>query len=130
MESSAYKKALDAANTEITDLVRQRAELDKRISQLTVTVDALSALTDSHPVVYEDAPSGLEEVGISDAIKQVLRSSPVPLTPGEIKAKLTESGFDASVYANDGAIIQSTLKRLEKEGDVSLVGSVYLAVSL
>jgi hypothetical protein len=130
VENSVYKKALDTAHAEIAELVRQRAEVDKRISQLTVTVDALTALMDSVPVAYDDTPSTMEEVGISDAIKQVLRCSPVPLTPGEIKAKLTESGFDASVYANDGAVIQSTLKRLEKQGDVSLVGSVYLAVSL
>jgi len=130
VENSAYKKALDAAQAEIADLIRQRAELDKRLSHLKVTVDALAALIDIPPEPDEYAPEETEELGISDAIKQVLRSSPVPLTPGEIKAKLTESGFDASAYANNGAAIQNTLKRLELQGDVSLVGSVYLAVSL
>ena len=130
MQTSAYEKALDTAHAEIANLSRQRAELDKRISQLKVTADALTALMDITPEPDEDMHGEIEEPGISDAIRQVLRASPVPLTPSEIEIKLTEGGFDASMYANNGNVIHNTLKHLEQQGDVSLVGSVYLALSL
>jgi len=71
-----------------------------------------------------------EEGGIGEAIRHVLRTSPVPLTRPEIRAKLTEAGFDNVVSITDASVIDQTLKRLEQQGDVSLVGSVYLAVSL
>ena len=75
-------------------------------------------------------PEQEEEPGISEAIRHVLRTSPVPLTRPEIKAKLTEAGFDNVISITDGSVVDQTLKRLEQKGDVSLVGSVYLAVSL
>jgi hypothetical protein len=133
VQNLVYEKALDTARAEIADLVRQRAELDKRISQLKVTADALTALMGISPELHEithEEVEIIEEPGINNAIRQVLRLSPVPLTPGEIKTKLIESGFDTSVYSDNGTTIQKTLKQLELQGDVSLVGSVYLAVNL
>jgi hypothetical protein len=135
VQNLAYEKALDAAHEEIADLVRQCAELEKRIVQLKVTADALTALMGISPELKENTPEPekvkvIEEPGINNAIRQVLRLSPVPLTPGEIKTKLIESGFDTSAYSDNGTTIQTTLKQLERQGDVSLVGSVYLAVNL
>jgi hypothetical protein len=130
VQNSAYEKALNAAHAEFAELVRQRAELDKRISQLKVTAEALATLMNISSGLDEIVHEEIEEPVISDAIRRVLRSSPVPLTPGEIKAKLTENGFDTSTQPGDGDVIHNTLKQLEQQGDVSLVGSVYLAVSL
>jgi hypothetical protein len=130
VQNSPYERALDAAHAELAELVQQRVDLDKRISQLKVTAEALAALMGISPKLNESVQEQSDEAGVSEAIRRVLRSSPVPLTPGEIKAKLTENGFDAGVHAADGDVIHNTLKHLEQQGDISLVGSVYLAVSL
>jgi hypothetical protein len=128
--TSVYEKALDTAAAELSALTLQRNELNKRIARLEATVDALGALMDLSPEPDTSAPEPAEEIGISEAIRQVLRTSPVPLTSPEIKAKLAETAFDDGISATDARVIDNTLKRLEQQGDVSLVGSVYLAVSL
>ena len=58
------------------------------------------------------------ESGITDAIRQVLSKSKIPLSALEIKSGLENSGVDLSGYANPGAVIHNTLTRLEKQREV------------
>jgi len=117
--SAEYDNALKAAHDEIDTLMQQRARLDERLSQLKATVDALTKLMARPTNPGEAMATDVERMGISDAIRQILKSSRVPLTPGDIKTALTARGFSLAGYANAGAVIHNTLKRLEHQGDIT-----------
>jgi hypothetical protein len=135
MDKSDYKKALDAAHAEIAGLMHQRDEIDKKMSQLKAAADSLSAVLDAKPKLDEiTSYAEVLEMGISDAIRHILKSSQVPLTPREIKTKLVEGGFDITIYVNPGAVIFNTLKRLEDQEEIThfvdkaknLIGYTYI----
>jgi hypothetical protein len=119
MNNADYKKTLSAIHTEVSVLVKQREELDRRITQLKEAADTLSAVMGILPEFDEPSYKAVPDMGISDAIRHLLKSAQVPLTPGEIKTRLTTRGFDMSSYASPGAVVHNTLKRLEAQKEVT-----------
>jgi hypothetical protein len=126
MNKADYEKALSAAKTEIDQLLEQRTQIDNRITQLKFTTEALSKLLGID--IWAKAARLAEFInqvpadpGITNAIRQVLASSKIPMNPTEIKLGLESIGFDLSEYANSGAVIHNTLARLERQGEVARV---------
>ena len=123
MEADHYQKALDAANAEMEELLLQRADIDKRLSRLKETTNALSTLLG----VYreQDLPKGSKasvgHLGISDAIRQILSNRRAPMKPPEILAQLQNQGFDMEEYASPLAVIHNTLRRLGRQNEVIVV---------
>src|SRR5271155_1113333 len=127
MGAPSYENALVAASDEMKKLLKQRSEIDARISQLKKTMEALSdlmkPLPSETPSYFDELGTGivmgkLADAGISDAIRQVVSESKVPLTPVQIKELIANRGFDLSGYANAGTVIHNTLARLEKQGEL------------
>jgi hypothetical protein len=126
MKPDEYQKALNAAHEEIQDILQQKFVLDDRLSQLKRTVDALSSLVEEFPPVaqlYGAVAEGLPVGGISNAIRRILTESKSPMTPTQIKTALSARGFDMSEYANAAAVIHNTLKRLERQKELTVVQS-------
>jgi hypothetical protein len=122
MATPSYENALVAASDEMQKLLKQRSEIDTRIAQLKKTMEALTALmapspSESDAMTFYDELGMGAQLGISDAIRQVLRESKIPLSPTEIKAALANRGIDLS-YANPGTVIHNTLNRLERQGEL------------
>ena len=122
MNKADYQKALKAAEVEIHEILQKRAALDVRLTQLKSAAEDLSALLQEVPKFdsglwarIRDTPEG---VGITDAIRQILIESKIPLTPVQVKDALRQSGLDTD-YQNTMAVIHNTLKRLEKQGEVA-----------
>jgi hypothetical protein len=107
-----YRRALDAACREWEVLARQRVEIDDRLAQLTETIGTLSRLCGLTPTVAW---------GLTDACRVVLRTAARPLTPVEVRNKLAAIGFDLTSYANELAAIHTTLKRLNRSGELRFV---------
>ena len=119
MNNESYSKALEDARAEMAGTLRMRSRIDARLTQLKSTIEVLSALLEGPPKPdQDDSLEILDSVGISEAIRQVLRETGDSLTPNQVKAKLTEANFDLSKYANPSAVIHNTLKRLEAQGEV------------
>src|ERR1700730_3531939 len=138
MRPADYTAALKAAQSELREIITERARLDDRLNQLKKTIDALSALLKENPALANGfsnaygilvgveglAAPGAGDMGISDAIRQLLIESKAPLTPPEIRNYLSDKGFDFSAYANPMAVIHNTLKRLNKQGEIAgIVGT-------
>jgi len=122
MSNESYEKALENARAEMTELLRKRAHLDSRLTQLKSTIDVLSSLVNEPPKLgAEISAEMLDDMGISEAIRRVLRESQVALTPNQIKNKLSDFGFDLAQYSNSGAVIYNTLKRLERQKEITPV---------
>ena len=106
---------LEALQTELSDLVAKRAELDERIAHLTETVKGLSYL------MGHDGSTGVLGLGLTDAIRKALGASGGPMTPVEIRAALMQAGFDIYKYTDIIPSIHAILKRLFEADEVVIV---------
>lgn len=120
-----YKSAIQAARSEMEEMLAKRAAIDKRLQQLKQTMDGLGALLEEVPdadssVSETESDQSLSEgIGISDAIRVVLSEVRVPLSPSEIKTFLSKRGFKFHEYANPMAVVHNTLKRLALQEEVT-----------
>ena len=107
-----YRRALEAAVTEYESLGEQRRDIDKRLAQLAHTIGTLSQLLGLTPTV---------PMGLTDAIRLVVRGAGVPMTPIEVRDRLHGIGFDVSKYANDLAAVHTILTRLNQSGELRFI---------
>jgi len=112
-----YSKTLSSIEQETEDLLRARAQIDKRLTQLKTTADSLRDLlgVGGLDVKIDKLSSGL---GVTGAIRKVLWASKIPLSSSQIKAGLENLGVDLSIYANPAAVIHNTVTRLERQNEV------------
>jgi hypothetical protein len=124
MNSENYRKAMEDGQKELEHWLRVRIEIDQRIAQLKSTVALLGGLIGDAPrITAAESTEELVDMGISDAIRQVLREHMQSLTPGEIKVLLAQAQFDLDKYVNASAVIHNTLKRLESQGEIASITS-------
>jgi hypothetical protein len=109
MTTEHYKKALEAAIAEFESLGEQRRTIDKRLSEVSESINALSRLCGLTPNV---------SMGLTDGCRLVLRNGGLPMTPIEVRDRLAAFGFDMARYANDLSAIHTVLKRLNHAGEV------------
>lgn len=119
---ATYKTTLEIARVEFEQLIAEEAELQIRLDGnrnrqvgLKKTIDSLSAL------IGEDSDAGIP--GISDAIRTVLSNQyeadkRLMLMPTGIRNRLVSAGFELGNYKNPMAVIHTTLKRLEEQGEI------------
>jgi len=112
MTQDDYRRALETAAREYEDLGARRREIDQRLAELAQTIGTLSKLLGLTPTV---------PMGLTDAIRLVVRGAGVPMTPVEVRDRLHGIGFDVSKYANDLAAVHTILKRLNESGELRFV---------
>src|SRR5882762_8141710 len=129
MDNTEYEKALAAAQAETERLLGQRESIDRRLSELKGTVDALFKLLTggSEPIptfkltrarlveLMNQVPS---DAGITDAIRAVFASSGMTLSVGDVRRAVERAGFDLSNYVNPSAVVNNTVGRLERQGEL------------
>jgi hypothetical protein len=112
MTHDDYRKALEAASREYEALAEKRREIDQRLAELAQTIGTLAKLLGLTPTV---------PMGLTDAIRLVVRGAGVPMTPVEVRDRLAAIGFDVSKYVNDLAAVHTILKRLNEAGELRFV---------
>ena len=112
MTSEDYRRALQTAVREYEDLGIRRREIDRRLSELAQTIGTLSKLLGHTPTV---------PLGLTDAIRLVMRGAGVPMTPVDVRDRLQGMGLDMARYTNDLAAVHTILKRLNDAGELRLV---------
>jgi hypothetical protein len=110
--SHDYRRALEAAICEYETLGARRREIDQRLAELGHTIGTLSKLLGLTPTV---------PMGLTDAIRMVVRGAGVPMTAVEIRDRLHAIGFDVSKYSNDLAAVHTILKRLNDSGELRFI---------
>jgi hypothetical protein len=120
MNRDEYLKTLEAVEQETKNLLRDRSQIDQRLLQLKTTAESLRALLGIEGLDVK-IDGIVSELGITDAIREVLASSKMPMSAPVIKSELVNRGLDLSGYANPAAVIHNTLTRLEKQGEVARV---------
>ena len=112
MTQEDYRSALQAAVREYEELGQKRRQIDGRLAELAQTIGTLSRLLGHTPTV---------PIGLTDAIRLVMRGAGVPMTPVAVRDRLRAIGFDVAKYTNDLAAVHTTLKRLNDAGEVRFV---------
>jgi hypothetical protein len=109
MTHEDYRRALDTATREYEALGEKRREIDQRLAELAQSIATLTKLLGLTPTV---------PMGLTDAVRLVVRGAGVPMTPIEVRDRLAGIGFDVSKYVNDLAAVHTILKRLNEAGEL------------
>jgi len=109
MTHEDYRRALESATREYEELGVKRRAIDDRLAELAQTIGTLSKLIGLTPTV---------PLGLTDAIRLVVRGAGVPMTPTEVRDRLRGIGFDVSKYVNDLAAVHTILRRLNQSGEL------------
>lgn len=122
MTADQYTEALAKARRELAVLVQKRADLDKRISTLHITIEGLATLSEpneSAKTAHESAQKGnLQELGITDAIRAILGGSQTHMTAPQIRNALADRGYDVDRFASILTVIHNTIKRMDDQGEI------------
>ncbi len=129
------KESLVIATQKLNEFVAARAEIDKQRAAIDAHIIQWKQLVDSLRTVCtdedEEDPSdvelsafvegkpGRQTVKFTDGVRTVLKEKRnVIVTPLDIRAGLTNLGFDFSKYSQPLTPIHNCLKRLEEQGEV------------
>ena len=112
MTQDDYRRALEAAIKEYEELGATRQQIDNRLAELAQTIGTLSKLLGLTPTV---------PIGLTDAIRIVVRGAGLPMTATEVRDRLRGIGFDVSRYSNDLAAVHTILKRLNQSGELRFI---------
>src|ERR1700675_3310954 len=110
MVRTDIKSILENSKKDLAELVRQRDQLNVAIIQLENQVQSLSA------IVWRDELTQLQSgkfrqslVGISEAIRSVLRLKNKAMTASDVKADLEMMGYNFKGFTNPSAMVHNTL---------------------
>ena len=108
-----YRNALEEAreqfkvSTERQNLLRvQLMATESDVARLRRTITALAAMCSE--------PSTFDDLGLTDAVKEVMTKEPVLVTTTDVVQKVEEIGFDVKSQKNVQASVHTILQRLCK----------------
>jgi|SRR5579862_1714294 len=110
MKAIDYAAVLKATREELDRLRREREQNDVRIAKLEQIENALSA-------EVEDAAEERPLAGVTDVVRNILKTANEPLSAIDVRDKMLTMGFDASGYSQFLASIHVVLKRLTKSNE-------------
>ena len=118
MVKADVKKLLEESRKELAELVRQRDQLNIAIIQREERVRGLSAIALRDELTQGQNDSKQSLVGITEAIRSVLRLKNKPMTAAEVKADLEMMGYHFKGFSNHSAMVHNTLKRMAENGEL------------
>ena len=121
MTNKSYRKALDAAFTELEELLHEEERIQNRMLSVRKTINALSILCQEageHTDFRERASATMLrmlEGSITEDIFKVLRAAKEPLTTSEVRDELKKLG-SLGEHKNPLATINAVINRLVEQG--------------
>lgn len=122
MARKDYQRAFSAAKHDLAELLHRRQTIDQRIARLVPLLKELATQCDAKvpsELWHDAAPENIRSMGITDAVRLALKTSPRPMRPKEVAEQLEKWGFGVSEYSNVLASIHTILKRLVKSGEAT-----------
>jgi hypothetical protein len=125
----SYESELETFSNELESLVRQRAEIDRKIHRVKQVIQGIAALAG---VDVDESLAALTEYdnrGLASGIQSVLKVIGAPMSAAAIRQSLIAAGYDLSGYANASSVINTILNRLAtkelvKKGSEQINGQV------
>ncbi|HEY6253143.1 MAG TPA: hypothetical protein VI685_24560 [Candidatus Angelobacter sp.] len=113
-----YKPELEKFSKELESLVRERAELDRKIHRVRQIIQGISEMAGISPDAALGSLTEYENRGLTNGIRAVIQAIGGQLTAAELRQALIASGYDLSEYANASSVINTVLNRLAAKGNV------------
>jgi hypothetical protein len=117
MEQEDFKQQWNAILHERLRLSDQRTVLETDLSEVNNKIQHLEeVLRHLAPLAGFDHEASISALGITDAIRHVLKDSNSRLSAAEVRAKLVGRGFDFDGHTAPDASIYKILNRLSVDG--------------
>lgn len=108
-----YEKTLDELTKERRVLLEQRTTLENDLNEVRTKLAHLDEILNHlEPLTGKPWTEGITGMGITDAIRTVLRKAPGSLSAAEVRQNLHDGGFDMSGLTQPMASIYKVLARL------------------
>lgn len=121
MAERDLQNALNSMRQELNDKVGRRDLLNMRIMHLEKNIKGVRALLIKERLTSHREKQGQTLViGITEAIRTVMRAAKKPMTAAEVKTRLTEAGFDLERFRNSAAVIHNTMARMAKADELEV----------
>lgn len=118
MTEHDIRRALTQFVKERDTLIAERDELNIKIINAEQNIKNLqSALTETIFAAEHEQEYGT--IGLTEAIRTILRRAGKPLHSSEVRTSLKVIGFDLDRFANPTGAIANTLQRMAKSGDLA-----------
>ena len=131
MSKQTYEQSLEQARGELANAVRERDRWNLEILRLQSLVKALAATSAKDERIEQMNAELQNYVELAPAIEALVKRSPTPITPLEVRDSLMSFGYDIGRYANPMAMIHQTLKRLSADRRIrALSGGKYTRTAL
>ena len=137
MSDETATKMYESARERLKELLRQEIEIKDQITHWGPIVEQLARFTGE--TVDTDITSRInelkreeasateagQEMGLTEAIRWVFRQPLLlPLTPTQVRDRMTEMGYDLGKYKHVMPPIHNTLKRMKEAGEIEEVEGV------
>jgi hypothetical protein len=108
MPDNRYSADIVQTRSELDQAIQERDRANVKIISLQAKLRALLSLYNQQSLVPEDT----EVIGLTEAIRSVLRLANKPMQASEVKTNLDVMGFNFTNSSNPSAAVHNTLKRL------------------
>ena len=113
-----YEEALDNIRSELEDLLNEESRLEEALVKIRERYEKLAKAGQSLARLIGEEEEE-ESIGITDAIRMILKTGSERIwAPIWVRSQLKADGFPIERYKNPLAVIHTTLKRLEGQGEV------------
>jgi hypothetical protein len=118
-----YLQLTQTSVQQLSDLVRERRELEAKILKLKRQLRSTAAhlLWKAGRAASSVPSTRMGSVGVTDAVRRVLGTYPISLTPVSVRDLLPSVGFDPDRYKHPLTSIHSILRRLVATGEVARI---------
>ena len=114
MERMNTKRTLQEAQDELRELLAQRAEIDRRIAGLGQIIQGLDALGEKLENKSLIEKIREDTAGFTDTVRDLIKHSPEPLTPMEIRDELERAGYGGRTPKLTLISVYTVLRRLKE----------------
>jgi hypothetical protein len=123
MDKAKYKRDLEAAQQNLSSLLKERKALDKRIAQLRLDIGSLAQLAGLTPLGLAGPLDAKQEMGLTASCLEALRASDgnTALYPSEVMETILRMGLRSRDNPSLLASVHSTLKRMAKQENSDII---------
>ena len=119
MKKEDYKQLLREKEARLIELLDQQEHLETEIAEVKQEIGALAILAgETQRGQHAFLMRVSSELGLADAIREVLRSTRESLTPQDVRDRLERMGYNMNDHSNILASIHTTLRRMSENNEV------------
>ena len=90
----------------------------ERQEELEIKIIAVRQMINGFANVAGEVFDEADELGLTDAIRQAIKTNMAPLEPTDIRTKLQQLGFKTAKYGNFMSSVHTVIGRLLKNGEI------------